>query len=116
MVDGMPSGCVFRLLLPPKTHAVSNGFFSRLFPQILITVGPQPSDDDDYDIDFYTVDPGDEESMDPGKPSPRDQLEVCLMSVLMVKWMFNNLCIISFWWVFSIGVTCCRLTSHPGIL
>ncbi|KAF8840752.1 hypothetical protein BDN67DRAFT_902856 [Paxillus ammoniavirescens] len=38
-------------------------------------------DDDDYDIDFYTVvDPGVQESMDPGKPSPREQLEVCLIS------------------------------------
>ncbi|KAF9220971.1 hypothetical protein BS17DRAFT_293506 [Gyrodon lividus] len=32
-------------------------------------------DDDDYDIDFYTVDLGVQEAMDPGKPSPRDQLE-----------------------------------------
>ncbi|KAF9242578.1 hypothetical protein BU15DRAFT_72694 [Melanogaster broomeanus] len=32
-------------------------------------------DDDDYDIDFYTVDPADQEVLDPGKPSPRDQLE-----------------------------------------
>ncbi|KAH0831925.1 hypothetical protein J3R83DRAFT_12808 [Lanmaoa asiatica] len=32
-------------------------------------------DDDDYDIDFYTADPGLQENMDPEKPSPREQLE-----------------------------------------
>ncbi|KIJ64481.1 hypothetical protein HYDPIDRAFT_132385 [Hydnomerulius pinastri MD-312] len=32
-------------------------------------------DDDDYDIDFYTADPGLQEAIDPGKPSPREQLE-----------------------------------------
>lgn len=35
------------------------------------------SDDDDYDIDFYTAaDLGVQENMDPEKPSPREQLEV----------------------------------------
>jgi hypothetical protein len=33
------------------------------------------SDDDDYDIDFYTADP-DLQDVDPEKPSPREQLEV----------------------------------------
>jgi hypothetical protein len=32
-------------------------------------------DDDDYDIDFYTAEPGLPENIDPGKPSPREQLE-----------------------------------------
>lgn len=44
---------------------------------VLITVGPTArSDDDDYDIDFYTADSGVQENMDPEKPSPREQLEV----------------------------------------
>ncbi|KAG8214469.1 hypothetical protein J3R82DRAFT_9522 [Butyriboletus roseoflavus] len=32
-------------------------------------------DDDDYDIDFYTAEPGPQENVDPEKPSPREQLE-----------------------------------------
>lgn len=38
-------------------------------------------DDDDYDIDFYTVDPISAEVLD-GTPSPREQLEVraCLLN------------------------------------
>ncbi|KAH7885359.1 hypothetical protein F5I97DRAFT_1376184 [Phlebopus sp. FC_14] len=32
-------------------------------------------DDDDYDIDFYTAEPGPQDATDPGKPSPREQLE-----------------------------------------
>jgi hypothetical protein len=31
-------------------------------------------DDDDYDLDFYTAEPV-QDNMDPGKPSPREQLE-----------------------------------------
>lgn len=46
---------------------------------MLITVR---SDDDDYDIDFYTADPGLQENVDPGKPSPREQLEVSLTFIL----------------------------------
>ena len=38
-------------------------------------------DDDDYDIDFYTVDPINPDMLDPQTPvpSPREQLEVCPM-------------------------------------
>lgn len=37
-------------------------------------------DDEDYDIDFYTVDPVHPDMLDPSAPtpSPREQLEVCL--------------------------------------
>lgn len=34
------------------------------------------SDDDDYDIDFYTADQNAQETTDPTAPSPREQLEV----------------------------------------
>ena len=36
-------------------------------------------DDEDYDIDFYTVDPVHPDMLDPSAPtpSPREQLEVC---------------------------------------
>lgn len=52
------------------------------------------SDDDDYDIDFYTADP-DLQEVDPGKPSPREQLEVsqtgallaCLYSSYRSSWL-----------------------------
>jgi hypothetical protein len=39
-------------------------------------------DDDDYDIDFYTADPIRQEALDSHSPvpSPREQLEVCLIS------------------------------------
>lgn len=52
-------------------------FPTDLSADTLITVeSATRSDDDDYDIDFYTADPGLQENMDPGKPSPREQLEV----------------------------------------
>lgn len=40
-------------------------------------------DDEDYDIDFYTVDPVHPDMLDPSAPtpSPREQLEVCV-----IKW------------------------------
>lgn len=40
-------------------------------------------DDDDYDIDFYTVEPGNAEMGDPQTPtpSPREQLEVHFYTV-----------------------------------
>ena len=34
-------------------------------------------DDDDYDLDFYTVDPVPPDMKD-SAPSPREQLEVCI--------------------------------------
>ena len=41
-------------------------------------------DDDDYDIDFYTVDPINPDMVDSQTPvpSPREQLEVCLMVLI----------------------------------
>ena len=36
------------------------------------------SDDDDYDIDFYTADPITHDNIDSATPSPREQLEASL--------------------------------------
>lgn len=41
-------------------------------------------DDDDYDIDFYTVDPSNSEVLDGTTPSPREKLEV---RTLCLFWM-----------------------------
>lgn len=74
-MDGLSSGRLLLVLLPPQTNAVSESF---LFHCPCGRVNYRQShhrDDDDYDIDFYTADPTLQEN-DPEKPSPRDQLEV----------------------------------------
>ena len=38
-------------------------------------------DDDDYDIDFYTLDPVTSELLDNSKPSPREQLEFLVIHI-----------------------------------
>ena len=58
-------------------------------------------DDDDYDIDFYTVDPVNPDMVDSQTPvpSPREQLEVCLMTSNWVQLFINDPLLFSFWYV-----------------
>lgn len=55
--------------------------FKEMFSQWNTNVRPC-SDDDDYDIDFYTADQNTQEATDPTAPSPREQLEVRFRVVL----------------------------------
>ena len=49
-------------------------------------------DDDDYDIDFYTVDPVNPDMVDSQTPvpSPREQLEVCPMTSYLVQLFIDD--------------------------
>lgn len=49
-------------------------------------------DDDDYDIDFYTVDPVNPDMVDAQTPvpSPREQLEVCLVTSSLVQLFIDD--------------------------
>lgn len=69
-------------------------------------------DDDDYDIDFYTVGPVAPEHLEaPGaQPSPREQLEVCCLYALGYQ-TTNVYCCCSFW-----SVTCRACRIRRGLM
>ena len=73
MVDGVSIRCISRDLLPQEAYAASTVFSGLNIVEVNLFL----SDDDDYDIDFFTADPVPHEGCDSivPKPSPREQLE-----------------------------------------
>jgi hypothetical protein len=69
------------------------------------------SDDDDYDIDFYTADQNTQEATDPTAPSPREQLEVRFRVVLRKLTLTSFLV---FGWLTLNGALRCVLTLYQG--
>lgn len=72
-MDGLPVGRIFFILLSAQAYAVRLTVF--LNDSTFISAR---SDDDDYDIDFYT---NAHEATDPAAPSPREQLEVIIRHI-----------------------------------
>lgn len=72
----MPGRCLPQRLLPTETYAVRIWLFPWDCGDILTSMTGR--DDDDYDIDFYTVGPVPPDIIESHapQPSPREQLEV----------------------------------------